>query len=92
MNRTVESETTAASDADRSGTDRSDRDTSDTSRSRRRGGLNRSRRRRAPIPKLERTRLPYLLIAPVVVFMALVHLVPMVAGGILSFKIGRAHV
>jgi multiple sugar transport system permease protein len=38
------------------------------------------------LPKLERTRLPYLLIAPAVVFMVLIHIVPMLGGLVLSFK------
>lgn len=45
----------------------------------------RLRRPRVPVPRLDRPRLPYGLIAPAVVFMTLVHVVPMVAGGYLSF-------
>lgn len=45
----------------------------------------RRRRSRAPIPKLDRTRLPYGLIAPAALFMAVIHIVPILAGGYLSF-------
>lgn len=37
-------------------------------------------------PKLERSRLPYALIAPALIFMILVHLLPMIGGWVLSLK------
>lgn len=46
----------------------------------------RRRSRRRDIPKLERTRLPYGLVAPAVTFMVLIHILPMIAGWVLSLK------
>ena len=43
-------------------------------------------RGRPPVPKLERTRLPYALIAPAVIFMIIVHLLPIGGGVVLSLK------
>jgi multiple sugar transport system permease protein len=43
-------------------------------------------RRRRARSKLERTRLPYALIAPAATFMVLIHILPMIGGGILSLK------
>jgi multiple sugar transport system permease protein len=63
--------------AEPSGDERSRRD-----RRPRRG----KRPRRRDIPKLERTRLPYGLIAPAVLFMVLIHILPMIGGWILSLK------
>jgi multiple sugar transport system permease protein len=51
------------------------------------GGQRRRRAtRRIPVPKLERTWLPYALVAPAILFMTFVHILPMAGGGFLSFK------
>jgi multiple sugar transport system permease protein len=49
-------------------------------------GEKRRPRRPRVVPKLERTRLPYALIAPAVVFMVLIHILPMIGGWVLSLK------
>jgi multiple sugar transport system permease protein len=50
------------------------------------GGLGHGRPRRPRGARIRRVGLPYLLLAPALVFELLIHLVPMVAGVFISFK------